>query len=197
MRHGTLILLSTAALALAGCGHKTDTTTPADNAVVANETTDNGVAVSGNSDAMAAPASAGQTFANAAAASDAFEIATSELAPASSKSAAVKAFAVKMIEAHTGSTQKLKAAAGSASPAITPDATLTAAQQKTLDDLKGLNGAAFDTAYAAAQVEGHQMTLDALKAYAAGGDVPQLKSFAAGLIPTVTAHLNMAKGLKG
>jgi len=35
-----------------------------------------------------------------------------------------------------------------------------------------------------------------LKGYAAAGDVSALKSFAGGLVPTVTAHLNMAKGLK-
>ncbi|MEP7007177.1 MAG: DUF4142 domain-containing protein, partial [Sphingomonas bacterium] len=45
-------------------------------------------------------------------------------------------------------------------------------------------------------VAAHQATLDALKSYSTGGDVPALKTFATGLIPTVTAHLNMAKSLK-
>ena len=58
------------------------------------------------------------------------------------------------------------------------------------------NGAAFDSAYASAQVDAHQKTLNALKGYAASGDNAQLKTFATGMIPTVTAHLNMAKGLK-
>ena len=82
------------------------------------------------------------------------------------------------------------------SPPITPDDTLSADQQAKLDSLKGLNGTAFDSAYASAQVEAHQKALDALNAYAASGDNPTLKTFATGLIPTVTAHLNMAKGLK-
>jgi putative membrane protein len=82
------------------------------------------------------------------------------------------------------------------SPAMTPDDTLTAEQQSTLDSLKGKTGADFDSAYAAAQVDAHQKTLDALKGYSAGGDNATLKTFADGLIPTVTAHLNMAKGLK-
>nr|WP_237243577.1 DUF4142 domain-containing protein [Sphingomonas sp. LK11] len=38
--------------------------------------------------------------------------------------------------------------------------------------------------------------MDALRGYATTGDVPALKSFASELVPTVTAHLNMAKGLK-
>ena len=37
--------------------------------------------------------------------------------------------------------------------------------------------------------------LDAVKDYVASGDTPALKDFANGLIPTVTEHLNMAKGL--
>jgi putative membrane protein len=82
------------------------------------------------------------------------------------------------------------------SPALTPDDTLAAEQQSTLDGLKGKTGADFDTAYAAAQVDAHQKALDALKGYSASGDNAALKSFADGLIPTVTAHLNMAKGLK-
>lgn len=186
MRYTLIALLSGSALALAACGPKTETTT-----------TTNSVTTEESSTNVTVPAlSPGQAFANAAASSDAFEIAESQLAQTVSKSAAIKAFAQKMIDAHTGSTTKLKAAAASATPAITPDATLTAEQQQKLDALKLKTGADFDTGYAADQVAAHQATLDALKSYSVAGDVPELKTFATGLIPTVTAHLNMAKGLK-
>jgi len=108
----------------------------------------------------------------------------------------VKSFAAKMISAHTASTAKLKATLSGMSPAITPDDTLSAAQQQALDSLKGLKGSEFDSAYASAQVNAHQMTLDALKGYSASGDNATLKTFASGLIPTVTANINIAKGLK-
>ena len=111
-------------------------------------------------------------------------------------SSAVKNFATKMISAHTASTAKLKSTTAGMSPAMTPDDTLTPDQQTTLDGLKGKKGADFDSAYAAAQVDAHQRTLDALNGYAASGDNAKLKTFASGLIPTVTAHLNMAKALK-
>jgi putative membrane protein len=39
------------------------------------------------------------------------------------------------------------------------------------------------------------MTLDALKSYSATGEVPSLKAFATELVPIVTSHLDMAKGL--
>ncbi|MFA6116866.1 MAG: DUF4142 domain-containing protein [Sphingomonas sp.] len=191
MRYTIIALLTGSALALAGCGgSKTETST------TTNSVTTQADSLTVDTNVTTPVLSPGQAFANAAASSDAFEIAESQLAQTASKSAAIKAFAQKMIDAHTGSTTKLKAAAASATPAITPDATLTAEQQQKLDALKAQTGADFDTAYAADQVAAHQATLDALKTYSATGDVPELKTFATGLVPTVTAHLNMAKGLK-
>lgn len=186
------------ALSLAACGSHNDTTTTADTSM-ANDTTafDAGNAGAGNT-AMdtAAQATGGQAFANMAAASDAFEIASSKLALDQSASPAIKTFANQMIAAHTKSTDKLKATTAGLTPAITPDPKLNADQQAKLDSLKGLTGTAFDTAYIAAQQQAHQQAYDMLTAYGATGDVPALKTFAAGLAPTVAAHLNMAKGLK-
>ena len=179
--------IGASALALAACGHKTETATSETNAVTETSV---------NATAAVPVAVPGQDFANAAASSDAFEIATSQLAAAQAKSAAVKKFAAQMIAAHGDSTAKLKAAAGAAPQPVTPDPALSAEQQQALDSLKPLNGEDFDKAYAAAQVDAHQKTLDLLKAYSASGDVASLKEFATKLVPTVTAHLNMAKGLK-
>jgi putative membrane protein len=185
------MMLGAASLALAGCGKKDDAPAATDsNLAIA----DNQIAAAGNA---AAPAfSPGQAFANAAAASDAFEIATSQLALANSSSAAVKKFAQHMIDAHSRSTAKLKTAAAGATPAIVPDPALTLEQQAALDAMKGKSGAEFDQAYVAAQTDGHQKTLDALRGYATSGDSPALKAFAAEIAPTVAAHLNLAKSLK-
>lgn len=186
----TIALLSAATLALAACGPKATTTNDANMAAAApmNDT----AAV----DTTTPVASGAQAFANTAAASDAFEIESSKLAATQAGSAKVKAYATQMIAAHEKSTAKLKTTAASLAPAIVPDATLNADQQGMIDSLKPLNGAAFDTAYATNQTAAHQATLDALKSYAATGDQPKFKEIATGLIPTVTAHLNMAKGLK-
>ncbi|WP_313539834.1 DUF4142 domain-containing protein [Sphingomonas sp.] len=185
-------MLGIAAVALAGCGSKTETHTSDTVGTTGNADT----SVAAPDGSVATRASAGKSFADAAAASDAFEVASSRLAQQQAGGAAIKKFADAMIKAHTESTTKLKTAAAAASPAITPDATLTAAQQQKLDALKALNGAAFDTTYASAQVEAHQQTLDALKANASNPAVNQpLRDFATQLIPTVTAHLNMAKSL--
>ncbi|WP_303761875.1 DUF4142 domain-containing protein (plasmid) [Novosphingobium aerophilum] len=179
-----LVSLSAAALCLSACGKKA-------------EPVENTAATSAAEPAAPAPAvlSPGQAFANTAAASDAFEIETSKLAASKAQSAKIKSFAEQMIKAHTDSTAKLKTAAAAATPAITPDAALTPAQQQELADLQTKSGAEFNRAYARLQADGHQKTLNALKAYAASGDVASLKTFASELVPIVTAHLNMAKGL--
>ncbi|WP_395336004.1 DUF4142 domain-containing protein [Novosphingobium sp. BL-8H] len=195
MRLRVLWTVSFAALALAGCkkeapaANDAATTAPATPVVP-------GMVPGVETPAPAATLDPAQTFANAAAAGDAFEIEISKLAIANGQSAAVKRFANKMIDAHTQSTEKLKLAAGKVSPAITPDASLSDAQKQTRDALKDLKGADFDKAYAKAQVDAHQTTLDAVKAYAASADAPApLKDFAKALVPIVTAHLNMAKAL--
>ena len=62
--------------------------------------------------------------------------------------------------------------------------------------LKAKKGADFDTAYAAAQVGGHEKTLAELRNYASNGDNEALKTFAQDLVPIVTDHLNQARKLK-
>lgn len=188
----TTFLAATAVLALGACSRGNDATQ-------AGTTNGSDLGATGLATATptaAAPASAGQRFADTAAASDAFEIETSRLALATSTSPAIKRYAQAMIDAHEASTAKLKTVAAGLSPAIQPVATLSPEQQQTVESLRAAKGTAFDRAYAAAQAAAHQQTLDALKAFATGGDVPALKTFAQDLVPTVTAHLNMAKGLK-
>jgi putative membrane protein len=190
------LLLFSSMLAVAACGQRNDTGANAamnDSSMTGTNLDTGNMATNDN---MAMSPTSAQGFVNAAAASDKFEIESSKLANDAGASAATKAFAAKMISAHTASTAKLKSTTGGMTPPVTPDDTLTAEQQSTLDNLKTLKGADFDAAYKTAQVDAHTKTLDVLKAYSASGDTPALKTFADGLIPTVTAHLNMAKGLK-
>jgi len=194
MNFKTLALVSVAALSLAACGKKAEDSTAVDNGSYAT-TTITDVNAAGANDAMPTSASGGQAFVNMAGASDAFEIETSKLAAANGASAAVQKFAAQMIKAHEGSTAKLKVATATLSPVLNPNPALSAEQQQKLADLKTKTGADFDAAYAAAQVAGHQQTLEMLRGYAATGDVPELKTFASGLAPTVAAHINMAKSL--
>jgi len=199
MKRSALILMSATACILAGCNHSSETTATDNSTTTTNATTvaDNASDATATPDNAAVPAPAGgQAFANNAAASDAFEIASSQLAATNGSDASVKKFATQMIAAHTESTAKLKGIAGRQTPAITPDPALNSDQQAKLDELKAKKGADFDKTYVADQIAAHEQALTMLQDYASGGDVPAFKEFATGLAPKVTAHLNMAKSLK-
>lgn len=144
-----------------------------------------------NDTGAAAPMTA-QQFANTAAASDAYEIASSRLATDKAESAEVKTFATTMVRDHGKSTADLKAAAGS----LTPDPAMNAEQKANVAELQGLNGAAFDAAYSRQQLAAHQKTLAALQGYAASGDNAGLKTFASNTAPVVQGHLTMLQGMQ-
>ena len=193
--------------ALGACSQKSqDTTTNAvtDIGSDVGNTTSGAIDAAGNATSNAldaagnalAPTPTGQDFADKAAKSDAFEIAAAKLAKTNAESADVKKFAATMIDAHTGSTAKIKAAAAKASPAIKPDPTLTSDQQSKLDDLGKLKGADFDKAYIDGQISAHEDALPLMKDYAANGDTPSLKTAAGEIAPVVQKHLDMAKALK-
>jgi putative membrane protein len=186
------------ALSLASCGHKTEQKVDA-----AENTVGDAMAAAGDAAANAAtdvkeavtPTPTAQEFVDKAAKSDAFEIAAAKLAKTNAESADVKSFAEEMIKAHTKSTAKIKEAAGKASPAITPDATLTNDQSDKLADLGKLKGADFDKKYVSGQVDAHEDALSLMQVYAKDGETPSLKDTAGAIAPTVAKHLDMAKAL--
>ncbi|WP_246443987.1 DUF4142 domain-containing protein [Sphingomonas sediminicola] len=191
MRFGALVLAGALPFALAACGQsETATTAEANDATAANE-------VASANDSAPVAASGAQGFVNTVAASDRFEIETSKLVPSSAASAQVMDFAKQLIAAHTASTAKLKAIVAKDPSGIVIDDQLSTAQQATLEDMKSKKGYIFDAAYLAALAHGHDQTLTKLKNYAASGDNPALKEFAAGLIPTVSEHLEKARTLTG
>ena len=183
------------AAALSACGSRTDATvtTTIDATATPN---DRLIAAPPQETGMMAATPSAQQFADLAAKSDAFEIAAAKLAQTNGASAAVKAFATRMIAAHTESTAKIKAAAAAASPAITPDATLAGTDYPTGWPISGkLTGADFDKAYVAGQIDAHNQALSLLQLYATGGTDPSLKAAAGGIIPVVKEHLVMVRAL--
>ncbi len=198
MNHKLAITSLAALIALSACGPKAEQTADAagnslDNAVAAvGDTTSN--AVDAAKDAIT-PTPTPQQFIDTAAQSDAFEIAAAKLAKKQAASADVKDLAAKMIDAHTTSTAKVKAAAAAAVPSLTPDPTLTQGQKDRIADLEKLKGADFDKAYISGQVDAHKDALSLLKDYADNGTAPTLKATAADLVPIVQDHLDMARAL--
>ncbi|MDG2529881.1 DUF4142 domain-containing protein [Caulobacter endophyticus] len=182
-----------AALSLAACGQKTDETkgaaTPAEQA--ATPDANPSATVPTPADEAAAP-----DFAAKAAASDMFEIEAGKVALKRSTNADVKKFAQAMIDAHTATSQGLKAAIAASGASITLPTALPEDLQGKLDDLNKADAKDFDKKYADSQVDAHQAALNLLQRYAQDGDVAAIKTFAAETAPKVQEHLNMAEGLK-
>lgn len=184
-----------AALMVAGCNDN-KTGTPASDALDANSVTTN---VADTTPETAPPAAAPTDAAGylaKAGAGDLFEIESSRAVIAKSPDKAVRDFAQMMIEAHTQSTAKLKAAATAAGLTVAPPA-LDPAQQAQLDSIKSADGAGAVTAYLAAQREAHDAALALHRAYADGGDTAQLKTAAGEIVTVVQHHIDMLAKLPG
>jgi|CZQE01.1.fsa_nt_gi putative membrane protein len=199
MKAVTPLAAAVLALSLAACGPKAEQAADETINTTSETITDVGNAASNALDAAGdalQPTPNGQSFADSAAKSDAFEIAAAKLALTNASSARIKAFANDMIKAHAASTAKIEAAAAKARPAITPDPALTGEQNDDLTDLGKLKGADFDKAYIAGQIDAHDDALELMENFAKDGDVASLKTAASEIIPVVKKHLDMAKALE-
>jgi len=131
-----------------------------------------------------------------AAASDMFEIQSSQLARTRGQGQAVKDFAQMMIDHHSQTTAQLTAAARAAG--VTPPMpALLPMQSRMMNDLQSASGADFDRVYLSQQVQAHEMALSLHSNYARGGDAPALRAVAGAAVPIVQQHLDRARQLAG
>lgn len=128
------------------------------------------------------------TFAGKAAVGGMAEVALGKMAAMKGASKDVKDFGNMMVMDHGKANDELKAIAQKKSMML--PASLDAEHQAKSDSLSKLSGAAFDKAYVAAMVEGHQKTLALMQAEAASGKDAELKAFAAKTAPVVKHHLD-------
>lgn len=113
------------------------------------------------------------------------------LAIRTSKSTAVLAFARQMVTDHKKNNAQLAAIAKAEGRAL--PAGIGPANEATMAKLKAMSGSAFDRAYLAGQVSGHQQMLALMQSEAASGSDPKLVSFAKMTAPVVEQHLAIAK----
>ncbi|MCG7508401.1 DUF4142 domain-containing protein [Mesorhizobium retamae] len=135
-----------------------------------------------------------QDFVTQAASSDMFEIESSKLAQERSDQA-TKTFAQQMVTDHTKTTTELKDLVSSGKVKATLPTAMVDAQQKTLDNLKSLQGDDFTKQYHADQVDAHEDAVDLFKRYSEEGEQPDLKAWAGKTLPHLQHHLDMANGL--
>jgi putative membrane protein len=179
-----VVTISAAVFALQGCGSgsgsatdTSDTSAMAPDSMAATDTTALKV------DQMDID------FAGKAAVGGMAEVEFGKLAQEKSSNAKVKEFAAMMVADHGKANGELMSIA--ASKNITLPAGLDEEHLKKLEELKSKSGAAFEKAYVAAMVEGHQKTLALMQDGAAHCKDSSLKTFAEKTAPVVKAHLDM------
>ncbi len=179
------------------------TTSPATSPATAPAGTSTGMAPMGPTSASTPAASAtapanlskaDKTFITKAAEGGTAEVQMAQLAQQKSQDASVKQFAQSMIDDHTPNNEKLASLA--TQKGITAPTEPSAAQQKMLTKLQGLDGAKFDHAYLTGQVKAHQAMLKLFEREATNGQDTDVKAFAEATVPTIQKHLTMAQGTK-
>jgi putative membrane protein len=120
------------------------------------------------------------------------EIQMGRLGQSAGSSEAVKAFAKRMVDDHSKADSELKALA----------------QEKKIDfpldhsasmptPLIGMEGEAFDKAYAKQAVADHEKAVALFQNEAKSGSDPDVKAWANSMLSTLQSHLDAAKGLPG
>jgi putative membrane protein len=143
----------------------------------------------------AAPTASAAAFVPTVVAANLFEVETSRLALDRTISKSIKDFANRMVADHTLAAAKLKqAVAGARLPM--PAEKLDARRQAIFDKLNAAHGEAFEKGYIAAQYDAHVEAVGLFKTYAKEGDTPQLKAFAADLVPMLEGHLSHVSKLR-
>ncbi len=136
-----------------------------------------------------------EDFVKEAALSDMFEIQSSKLAQEKGSNKD-KAFAAKMIQDHSQTTDELKSLVSGGKVNAQLPADLDSSHKSKLDKLNGLSGKDFSKRYDSDQVSGHKDAVSLFRRYAKGGDNPDLKAFAAKYLPHIQEHLKMAQDLR-
>ena len=136
-----------------------------------------------------------QGFATAVAINDMYEVAAGKLAMERARSPQVKAFAQKMIEAHTDTTAKLKATIRNNNVNATLPDRMDARRRGMLDDLRGARPRYFDHRYLVQQIAAHKEADILIHRYAKVGKINAVREFAARTDRLVEMHLSMARDL--
>jgi putative membrane protein len=134
-----------------------------------------------------------ESFVRTAASSNLLEIRSSELALERSGSDAVTAFARRMISDHQQAAGELNRALQVTS--LTAPEGLTSAHQAQLDALDDVADDRFDAEYLTLQTRAHEEAVELFSGYAENGENPEIRGFAATLLPKLQAHLNEVAAL--
>ena len=135
-------------------------------------------------------------FVRKAALSDLYEVEAGKIASEKGQSEAVKQFGQHMVEAHSKTSEELKAIVTAEKLEVKLPGKLDKRNRKLIEALNEATPEAFDKTYAAQQVRAHGKAAALFDDYAEGGANEALKQFAANTLPTIKQHLRDAKKLR-
>lgn len=135
-----------------------------------------------------------QDFVTEAAASDMFEIQSSQMAVERADEP-TKRFARQMITDHQKTSTELKSLIQAGTVKVTLPTEMASSQKSMLEKLRGLNGADFTKQYHSDQVSAHKDAVSLFQRYGKGGDNEQLRSWTGKTVPALEHHLQMAQDL--
>jgi putative membrane protein len=149
----------------------------------------------GNSTADGALPQMDRAFLDSAAQGSHMEIAGSKTAQQKSENPAVKAFAEAMIKDHTAMSAEVSTLAASKNHTLPSEP--SEEQKAILEELNGLTGQAFDTAYAQRLgIAAHEKTINEFKLAVQDAKDPDVKALAQKTLPKLEHHLEMARELQ-
>lgn len=174
------------------CNNSGDTTSDADTANrPAGDTTTMGT---DNTSMNTTPLSKDDSsFVMEAAEGGMMEVQLGQVAQQQAANQRVKDFGNMMVTDHSQANDQLKGLA--ASHGITIPSSLPADKQKKVDDLKALNGAAFDKKYVSMMLDDHKKDVDEFKKQSNNANDPQLKQWAGNTLPVLQKHLDSIQAI--
>jgi putative membrane protein len=204
------LLVGTAALvslvSLAACEDRNTTIAERDGGKVATAPAQPGAtgSVAGNPNVSGPTSNTGKAeldsktrdYVQKAAMGDMFEVESSRLALQRARSTQVKQMAQMMVDAHTMTTDELKARLVRAGLIVETPTMLDDAHKQKLEQLRGANNQQFDQMYLDLQKEAHDEALMVHRDYAMNGDMADLKAFAADTVPKIEMHRMMIAELE-
>lgn len=134
-------------------------------------------------------------FLVAAAETDLMEIEIGKLAVSKGTHAHVKEFGKMLIDDHSKSAETMKPFAARLN--VTLPAAITEKGRERYEDLnEEKQGSAFDKEFADMMVKGHKEAIDKMEKAADKANDPEIRAWAAGMVPTLKAHLEHAEKLQ-
>ena len=117
------------------------------------------------------------------------EVELGRLAVKRGSSAGVKQYGQEMVEDHTRANQELMELAMQKKVEMPTE--MSTQNTALIDQLSGLSGSSFDTAYKQAMIDSHNQAIALFQAQSQQGQDPQLKAWATQKLPNLQAHLEM------